>query len=188
MKRNARSLNRIVGPIAALSVSCGFVSTAGAQANIPGTYYPVPSWDQKLPASRRFVVLSNWSAAAVLDRETGLVWERAPSSGTTHLSWYSALEYCANLSVAHRKGWRLPTIQELGSLVTASVPYPGPALPEGHPFIGLQEGGYWSSTSHVQLPDVARVMVVNTGDVANNEKNGFAYTWCVRGGSGPDSQ
>jgi hypothetical protein len=39
----------------------------------PGPYYALPSWDQQLPASTRWITLTNWSSAAVLDRETGLV-------------------------------------------------------------------------------------------------------------------
>ena len=51
---------------------------AGAQTTSAGPYYATPSWGQKLqcdtPATcPRFIVLSNWDNAAVLDRETGLV-------------------------------------------------------------------------------------------------------------------
>lgn len=45
----------------------------------PGPYYATPSWDQQLPAASRFIVLSNWNAEAVLDRETGMVWQRQPA-------------------------------------------------------------------------------------------------------------
>ncbi len=45
-----------------------------------GPYYATPSWDQSLPVTTRFVVLTNFASDAVLDRETGLVWEKAPSS------------------------------------------------------------------------------------------------------------
>lgn len=59
-----------------------------AQADSAGSYYPTPSWDQTLPASTRFTVLSNFAGAAVLDRNTGLVWEKSPSN--------DARFYCAN--------------------------------------------------------------------------------------------
>jgi hypothetical protein len=45
-----------------------------------GSYYANPSWDQELPAAQRFIVLSNLNNEAVLDRETGLVWQRTPGS------------------------------------------------------------------------------------------------------------
>ena len=45
-----------------------------------GPYYAMPAWDQKLPASTRFVVLLDWNSEAVLDRNTGLVWEKSPAT------------------------------------------------------------------------------------------------------------
>jgi hypothetical protein len=54
---------------------------AGAQNCSPyqtsGPYYATPSWDQKL-GYQRFICLTDWNNQAVLDRETGLVWQRAP--------------------------------------------------------------------------------------------------------------
>jgi len=65
-------------------VTLGMLAAAGgaarAQSFQNGPYYANPSWDQQMPAAQRFIVLSNWSSAAVLDRETGLVWERSPVS------------------------------------------------------------------------------------------------------------
>ena len=96
-------------------------SPAKAQTVAPGPYYANPSWDQQLPAATRFIVLSNWSSAAVLDRETGLVWEKSPlspSGGETgRRTWLSAQNRCNTLNLGNRKGWRLPTLQELASLI-----------------------------------------------------------------------
>src|SRR5262245_66120666 len=82
-----------------------------AQTTGVGPYYATPSWDQTLPSNTRFIVLSNMASAAVLDRETGLVWERSPSTSTG--DWGSALFHCINLNTGGRMGWRLPTVQEL---------------------------------------------------------------------------
>ncbi len=92
----------------------------------PGPYYAAPSWDLQLPASARFIVLSDWGGAAVLDKETGLVWERFPSPSP--VNWVNASQRCMNLTVWNRKGWRLPTIQDLASLVDMSVPHPKTSL------------------------------------------------------------
>ena len=37
-----------------------------------------PTWSQKLPAAQRFVIVLD--GAAVLDKETGLVWEKSPDT------------------------------------------------------------------------------------------------------------
>jgi len=37
-----------------------------------------PSWDRKIDSAKRFKVLDRFEGEAVLDRETGLVWERSP--------------------------------------------------------------------------------------------------------------
>jgi uncharacterized protein DUF1566 len=177
--------------IAAFSVALILVSGAAfAQVALPGPYYPIPAWDQKVQSAARFIVLSNWGAAAVLDRETGLVWERAPSglAGSEHFTWYAALYHCSALTTGNRMGWRLPTVQDFGSLLDPSVPEPGPALPEGHPFQNVQQGGYWTATTHAEFPALARVLSLFDAAVVNGDKTGLAYAWCVRGGPGLDAQ
>ncbi|HEY3176310.1 MAG TPA: DUF1566 domain-containing protein [Candidatus Polarisedimenticolia bacterium] len=107
------------------------------------------SWDLKLPAGTRFVVLSsspsNFGGAAVLDRETQLVWGKSPD--TAFKSWEQALIDCYSKDVGGRRGWRLPTEEELFSLVLLDPNLPfGPTLPSGHPFMNIQSGTYWSNT------------------------------------------
>jgi hypothetical protein len=71
-------------------------STLHAQTTAVGPYYATPSWDQTIactiPSScSRFLVLSNFNNEAVLDRETGLVWERTPDPGARG-NWGSAVK------------------------------------------------------------------------------------------------
>jgi hypothetical protein len=180
--------------------------SAAAQTTAQGFYYPPSAWDLQLQCNThatcpRFVVLSNWidtshpsGGAAVLDRETGLVWEQSPS--TTPLQWggpgvpmlTSAQFHCNNMNVGNRKGYRLPTLQELTSLVD---PTRSPALPAGHPFSNVQTGFYWSATTSAS--DAGFTWTVGfagggvSGDVGvKNSSLGFA--WCVRGGQGVDPQ
>src|SRR6266446_7891067 len=52
-----------------------------------------PAWSQTLPGAQRFVLVMG--AAAVLDKETGLVWEKSPSPRDSN--WLDAQLHC-NLS------------------------------------------------------------------------------------------
>lgn len=54
-------------------------------------------------------------AASVLDLATGLRWQRAPSPHT--FTYTSAIDYCRNLNLDGHKGWRLPSMPELVSIV-----------------------------------------------------------------------
>ena len=96
------------------------------------------------PAAQRFVILPAFNSEAVLDKETGLVWEKSPQ--TTSARWIVAHRTCIEKNVGGQKGWRLPSLQELASLVDPSVAPPGLALPPGHPFLAVQSAVYWSAT------------------------------------------
>ena len=74
------SKRRCAQVLAAFGFAALAVSPAAAQTTANGPYYAVPSWDQTLPAAQRFIVLANMNQEAVLDRETGLVWQRTPGS------------------------------------------------------------------------------------------------------------
>ena len=123
--------------VMALALSMG--GPAQGQTTSVGPYYATPSWDQTLPSATRFIVLSNFNSQAVLDRNTGLVWERSPQ--TTTEVWNASRRTCANRIVGDQKGWRLPSFTELSSLVDPTVPVPGPTLPPGHPFLNVQAFG-----------------------------------------------
>ena len=150
-----------------------------------GPYYAMPSWDQTLPASTRFVVLTNMASEAVLDRETGLVWEQSPGN-TTAFSWGGGRFRCNQKTTGNRKGWRLPTIQELASLVDPSNPGGNPDLPPGHPFSNVQLSDYWSATSVGTTG--AWVVEFGIGNLDTVNKSGMGLVWCTRGGQGPDAQ
>lgn len=141
-----------------------------------------PTRDQVLPAAQRFQLVMG--GAAVLDKETGLVWEQSPAT-ITH-TWSIARSQCANQTTGGRKGWRLPSVHELASLVDPSVAFPGPTLPAGHPFSDIQSSVYWSATTFADAPTVAWVVFFGNGNVTTLNKSNTNFVWCVRGGMNAD--
>jgi hypothetical protein len=118
-----------------------YAGTQGVLADLPAV---TQNRDNTLPPAQRFVTLPAFANDAVLDKKTGLVWEKSPQ--TTSVRWSVARRACAEKSVGGQKDWRLPSLEELASLVDYSVGPPSLALPQGHPFLSVQSAVYWSST------------------------------------------
>jgi hypothetical protein len=141
------------------------------------------NWDKKMPSASRFTILSAFGNAAVRDDETGLVWEKTLE--TTEVSWSDARAACADKDVGGRKGWRLPSIFELASLMDLSM-RTGPTLPLGHPFTNVQMDVYWSATTVAGNTNSAWIVFFDTGKVLHAFKTITFHAWCVRGGMNAD--
>ena len=190
-RNEKRKLFYTLGAVA-LAIVAFAARPAGAQTTANGPYYATPSWDQKLQCDTqttcpRLIVLSNWNSAAVLDRETGLVWEKSPSTGL--FEWFNAQIKCNQLNVGNRRGWRLPTVQELASLVDGdSANTSSPRLPPGDPFTNVLRSGYWSATTNASTPSEAWGVNFLDGATDFIPKILHVFVWCVRGGQGVDPQ
>ncbi len=115
-------------------------------------------------------------AAGVLDRLTGLVWAGRADAGHGPVTWARALGLAAAYGGG---GWRLPDINELESLVDAAAA--DPALPAGHPFTGLGEA-YWSSTTSAFDTSWAHALYLRKGAVGVGVKSAREFlAWPVRG-------
>src|SRR5262245_5274667 len=177
--RKQKAILAIVGLGAAVTLGPSAV-TAQVTTSGSGAYYATPSWDQKI-TSGSFVVLTNWNNEAVLDRETGLVWEKTPDPSTFTLG---VAFHCLDKNTGGRTGWRVPGIPELMSLLDRSQP--SPMLPAGHPFT-VQPSFYWSATLAGE-PGYAWAVSFGSGVVVGFNKNNFDHhVWCVRGGAGVDT-
>lgn len=162
------------------------------------------AWKVHIP-NPRFVLYGGETAETrddlVLDRETGLLWLRdlTRSGGTPVLgfefSYRDALRKALNVGRQGRKGFRLPSVDELASLLFFSSA-PGARLPSGHPFIAVKTGGddwYWSSTP--DLSTEGNIFCVNfaRGEIASKavrDAQGhytsphYHFFWPVRIGRG----
>jgi len=163
------------------------------------------NWDKALPAndpggpcpntSSRFTCVLG--GAAVRDNQTGLVWEQAPAP--SYHTWIqlgsgwgpSARQECTVRTTGGQKGWRLPSVHELNSLVDPTQQIP--PLPPGHPFTlpsSPNHPNYWSATTNSDVSTTHEqdlVWLVSfefPGGLVLSDRNTFQYgVWCVRGGA-----
>lgn len=129
------------------------------------------------PPEPRFVVLDD----GVEDRLTRLVWYPNPNLLGAPCSWQSALDLAATLDrdrALGARGWRLPSINELDSLVDFGRAFP--ALPPGHPFGEVPEA-VWASTTSSYEPDWAWALYLHKGACGVGQKALPHYhAWMVR--------
>jgi hypothetical protein len=139
----------------------------------------IQNWQKAHPAAARFVILPAFNDDAVLDKETGLVWELAPQATT--VTWNQARTACTNRTVGGQKGWRLPAPAEMRSLVGPAVDAPGPNLSPGHPFLNIQPTAYWTVVPDANQPSYARYVDAFLGNVLSLIRIYTFPVWCVRG-------
>lgn len=124
----------------------------------------------------------------ITDNLTGLMWLKNASL-LDKGDWETALIKIADFNSksgddkvdthsANYADWRMPNRLELSSIIAWTEDYP--ALPEGHPFEGLQPSYYWSSTTVKHLPENAWSAHMDYGDVYHNKKSNQYYIWPVR--------
>jgi len=157
-------------------------STGGAAGNY------TMRWDTNKPSAERFTVLADFGSAAVRDNNTGLVWELAPSTipgtlGPVTTTWTDARIQCLEKNVGGTRGWRLPSVVELVSLIDPD-PVTGKPITQGV-FTDVKLFSYWSATANAELspPSVTSKLIVNfdDGKVSPLAKGTPSNFWCVRG-------
>ena len=113
----------------------------------------------------------------IRDELTTLTWHAKAGLVKPAASWGEALATVASYRRKTGMPWRLPTINELESLVDASRH--APALPLGHPFADPHEG-YWSSTTSSFATDWAYVLYLTKGAVGVGFKKNTDFSiWPV---------
>ena len=96
------------------------------------------------------------------------------------MTWQEAFEHCNKLDYAGHTDWRLPSIEEFTSLIDYTQG--DPALPKGHPFIGVQAFCYWSGSTYAYSTVCAWFVYIFDGGVNYGSKVNCGYVWPVRSG------
>ena len=177
-----RRFLRFFAPVSMFALVAGAAHAQAPNTTLPGPFGP-PSWDTQYPAKERFLVLTQFNSEAVLDRETGLVWQRSMIGAT--FTWPYALLSCQEQIIGNRRGWRLPSYEELNSLLDPK--HTNPALPPNNPFKNfLPTDIFWSATTAAADTTRAYTMVVANAAVTGvgSKTLTSVRAWCVRGGQG----
>jgi len=179
-------------------LSVGGVGLRSQEANAAQVDGVTQAWDKNLPSASRFTVLAAFGGAAVRDNNTGLVWEQAPD--TTLRVWRvhddfsgAATIYCVNKPVGGTRGWRLPSVAELTSLIDPTLPAPFVPAPAftfstgSNP--GVLQSSYFSATMNSYEPTHVWSVDFSSGSVsiAPNASDHPQYVWCVRGPMNADA-
>ena len=108
----------------------------------------------------------------VEDTVNNLIWTKDENSVLS--SWESALDHCQNLEYGGYDDWRLPSINELASLIDYSQKDPASLFP------GISSTYFWSSTSSSYIPN-AWTVILSTGKIIySTDKTNTARVICVR--------
>ena len=143
----------------------------------------------------------NWDGT-ITDNLTKLIWmENANCRGRK--AWADAITFCNDLASgscaltdgSNQGDWRLPSINEMVSLIHWGV-Y-NPAIPDtmgtgqlsdGNPFINVETAGFtphhWTSTTYI-YPSATEAFCVpfSSGGIDDLPKTKGLNVWCVKGGS-----
>jgi len=102
------------------------------------------------------------------DGKTGLEWSL---ENYGPMAWNDAVDFCDGLG----NGWRLPTIEELMSLIDFSKVDPATELPE------CRSSHYWSGSPYAYNTAYAWGVYFDDGAVYGDNKTGRYYVRAVRG-------
>lgn len=110
----------------------------------------------------------------ITDNLTGLMWQKY-TTPVKH-SWKNAIHYCKNLEFVGYNDWRLPSIQELQSIV--DYEQHNPAI---YPVFSAESAWYWSSSTDASSAHNAWYVVFSYGYVDSHPKIKSYHVRAVRG-------
>ena len=128
--------------------------------------------------SQSFVYLHINNDGSVTDIQTGLMWQQTPSDNV--MTWQDSLSYCKNLQIAGYSDWRLPSQNELRSIVDYSKYMPSIDID----FLNIKNLNweYWSATTYARHTGLAWYINLGLGENNSYSKSYSLYVRAVRGG------
>ena len=123
--------------------------------------------------------LQRWkqNGDVVTDTKLGLVWQDNSSVKSKERNWKSAKKYCKNLNLDGKSDWRLPSYDELLTIVDYDR-YDPVIMPS---FKNFASSHYWSSSGASFASRKAWRVYFYGGGTGDIDKSDECYVRCVRG-------
>jgi hypothetical protein len=123
---------------------------------------------------------------SIKDNATGLIWQKCSkgqsgndcSGYSQNIHWDEALIHCEGLTLAGRDDWRLPSINELKSII--NYKRSGPAINMEY-FPNTPAYSYWTSSTFLSSPYTAWSVNFGTGDTYYEPTSSYSHIRCVCG-------
>lgn len=110
----------------------------------------------------------------VTDHKTGLIWRQAVEPGV--FTWAEAQDHANSIAQQTNLPWRMPTVEELGSLLDRSRYEPASAFPD------MPSEWFWTALLCVDCTSYAWYVDFSYGDVSGNHRSDSGTVRLVRGG------
>lgn len=122
---------------------------------------------------------TRWIASnhVIKDSNLGLMWQDTRTVRLQTKTWHEAKNYCADLKLAQKYNWRLPTLDELLSIVDYEE-Y-SPAIVDTFNFTD-KKGYYWTSSNVSTDKRYAWYISFDKGNTYAYSKEEAVYVRCVR--------
>jgi hypothetical protein len=122
----------------------------------------------------------------IIDTHFGLTWVKSPHTDLpekfkSSMVWKEAIQACKELSFSGHKDWRLPTVEELRSIVdyTRGAKDNEPAIDTKY-FLDTKCSWYWTVTPCAWSRGNAWVVAFHDGYVGDGNEDGSSYVRPVR--------
>ena len=115
----------------------------------------------------------------IWDTETGLVWRREPEPG--EYAFEEALARASQVAEETGQAWRVPTVEELASLVDRSCHNPASTFPNMRPTC------FWTSSRYVGITNNTWEVNFHDGSVSHDSRGNTSALRLVRNVYGPSN-
>ena len=110
-----------------------------------------------------------------IDKKYHLEWQDTSSAEEKEEKWSMSISYCRTLNFLNHRDWRLPTIEELQTIV------PVVQNPKDDKKLNYSsESDYWTSEEFKEDNEDAWAIHMGTGHLFHNDKCETANVRCVR--------